>query len=62
MVFAEWLWEQTLYRLGALEVGVIGEEIDLLAPFEPTVTVIHEFQPERAASLRNWLAPPSGVS
>jgi len=54
VVFAEKLGPQTLYRLRGLEGAVIGEEFDLLMPFETIDPVRHDFQPEKAAPLRNW--------
>ena len=55
VVFSERLGPQTLYRLRGLEGAVIGEEIDLLHPFEPLERIAHDFQPDKAAPLRNWL-------
>lgn len=55
VVFSQPLGPQRLYRLRALEGGLHGQEIDLLHPFEEIQPLQHEFQPERAAPLRNWL-------
>jgi hypothetical protein len=55
VVFAERLGPQVLYRLRGLERGVVGEEMDLLHPFEPLRRIVHDFQPNKAAPLRNWL-------
>ena len=55
VVFAERLGPQTLYRLRGLEGAVQGQELDLLHPFEPLQRLVHDFQPEKAAPLRNWL-------
>jgi len=55
VVFAERLGPQTLYRLRGLEGAVQGQELDLLHPFEPLQRLVHSFQPEKAAPLRNWL-------
>lgn len=52
------LGAQTLYRLRALNSGLRDSglvELDLLHPFEPIEPIIHEFQPDKAAPLRNWL-------
>jgi hypothetical protein len=55
VVFAERLGPQMLYRLRRLEGAVQGQELDLLHPFEPLQRLVHGFQPEQAAPLRNWL-------
>ena len=55
VVFAKRLGPQTLYRLRGLEGAVQGQELDLLHPFEPLHRLVHDFQPEKAAPLRNWL-------
>ena len=55
VVFSEGLGLQRLYRLRALEGGLQGQEIDLLHPFEEIDPIQHDFQPERAAPLPNWL-------
>jgi len=55
VVFAERLGPQTLYRLRGLEGAVQGQELDLLHPFESLHRLVHDFQPEKAAPLRNWL-------
>jgi superfamily II DNA or RNA helicase len=55
VVFSERLAPQTLYRLRGLEGAVTGQELDLLHPFEPLQLIVHDFQPEKAAPLRNWL-------
>ena len=53
VVFAEKLGPQTLYRLRGLEGAVIGEEFDLLTPFETIDPVRHDFQPEKAADRKS---------
>ena len=55
VVFSERLGPQTLYRLRGLEGAVTGQELDLLHPFEPLHRIVHDFQPDKAAPLRNWL-------
>jgi superfamily II DNA or RNA helicase len=55
VVLTESLGQQRLYRLRALEGALQGREVDLLHPFEQITPVLHDFQPERAAPLRNWL-------
>jgi hypothetical protein len=52
VVHSENLGAQTLLRLRGLEAAVLGQEVDFLFPFEP---IVHDFRPERAAPLRNWL-------
>ena len=46
---------QTLMRLRGLEGAFLGNEIDLLHPFEPIEPIVHDFRPVRAAPLPNWL-------
>lgn len=55
IVAGESLGGQTLYRLRGLEHVVLGQEFDVLHPFEPIEPVQHDLQPERAAPLPNWL-------
>lgn len=55
VVLTQNLGQQTLYRLRALDGALRGRELDLLHPFEDVKPVQHDFQPERAAPLRNWL-------
>jgi hypothetical protein len=55
VVSSESLGPQTLFRLRGLENAVLGQELDILHPFEAIQPVIHELRPERAAPLTNWL-------
>ncbi len=55
IVASESLGAQTMYRLRGLENAVLGQELDLLHPFEQLEAVRHELQPDRAAPLTNWL-------
>lgn len=55
VVLSEHLGEQVLIRLRGLEGAVLGQELDLLSPFETVHPIIHNLDPERAAPLRNWL-------
>lgn len=55
VVTSQSLGPQTLYRLRGLEGAVLGNELDLLHPFEPIEPVIHKLRPDRAAPLTNWL-------
>ncbi|MHB1161571.1 MAG: helicase-related protein [Chloroflexota bacterium] len=47
--------EQRLYRLRSLEGALGGAEMELLHPFEAIEPIRREFDPRRAAPLRNWL-------
>ncbi|MFV2070819.1 MAG: DEAD/DEAH box helicase family protein, partial [Pirellulales bacterium] len=55
VVSTENLGKQTLFRLRGLENAVLGQEFDLLHPFETIEPVRHELRPQRAAPLINWL-------
>ena len=55
VVSTESLGPQTMFRLRGLENAVLGQELDVLYPFEPIEPVIHELRPDRAAPLTNWL-------
>ena len=55
VVSSENLGQETLYRLRGLENAVLGQELDVLHPFEDVDPVRHELRPERAAPLTNWL-------
>ncbi len=55
VVSSENLGPETLYRLRGLENAVLGEELDVLSPFEEVEPLQHELRPERAAPLPNWL-------
>jgi len=55
VVSSESLGPQTLFRLRGLENAVLGQELDILHPFEPIQPVIHDLRPDRAAPLTNWL-------
>jgi len=55
VVSTQSLGPQTLFRLRGLENAVLGQELDILAPFEPILAIIHELRPDRAAPLVNWL-------
>ncbi|GAB4211453.1 MAG: helicase-related protein [Roseiflexaceae bacterium] len=54
IVAADQLGGQTLYRLRCADGALRGQELDLLAPFEPIEPVRHALQPERAAPLPHW--------
>lgn len=55
VVSTENLGQETLFRLRGLENAVLGQELDILHPFEPIEPVRHELRPDRAAPLTNWL-------
>ena len=55
VVSTESLGPQTLFRLRGLENAVLGQELDVLYPFESIEPVIHDLRPDRAAPLTNWL-------
>ena len=55
VVSTQSLGPQAMLRLRGLENAVLGEELDILSPFEPVQPVQHELRPERAAPLANWL-------
>jgi ERCC4-related helicase len=42
-------------RLRGTEHAVLGQELDILVPFESVEAVRHDFQTDRAAPLDNWL-------
>src|SRR5262245_51145437 len=55
VVASENLGPQTLFRLRGIESAVLGQELDVLFPFEPVEPVRHDLRPDRAAPLDNWL-------
>ncbi|BAC90682.1 helicase-related protein [Gloeobacter violaceus] len=55
VVTADSLGPQTLYRLRGLEGAVLGQELDLLSPFEEINPIERDLRPDKAAPLRNWL-------
>lgn len=55
VVLTQKLGTQILYRLRGLDGAVQGKELDVLHPFEPIDAIRHEFAPEQAAPLSNWL-------
>ncbi|MBN1908368.1 MAG: DEAD/DEAH box helicase [Pirellulales bacterium] len=55
VVSSESLGPQALFRLHGLENAVLGQELDVLYPFEAIEPVIHDLRPDRAAPLTNWL-------
>lgn len=55
VVASENLGPQTLFRLRGLAGAVLGQELDILHPFEHVEPVIHDLRPDRAAPLANWL-------
>src|SRR5437773_3961964 len=55
VVSSENLGPQTLYRLRGLENAVLGNELDVLSPFEAVEPVQHDLRPDHAAPLVNWL-------
>lgn len=55
VVASEHFGPQIMYRLRGLENAVLGEEFDVLSPFEDIAPVQHELRPDRAAPLPNWL-------
>lgn len=55
IISSESLGKQTLYRIRGLEGTVLGNEIDVLWPFESVEPLQREIQPERAVQLIDWL-------
>ena len=55
LVASQNLGPQTLLRLRGTENAVLGQELDLLYPFETVELLRHDLQPNRAAPLANWL-------
>ncbi|NLE36763.1 MAG: DEAD/DEAH box helicase [Pirellulaceae bacterium] len=55
VVSSESLGPQTLFRLRGLENAVLGQELDILWPFELIEPRRHELRPDHAAPLTNWL-------
>ena len=55
VVSSQSLGPQTLFRLRGLENAVLGQELDVLHPFEPIEPIRHDLRPDRAAPLVNWL-------
>lgn len=55
VVSSQSLGPQTLFRLRGLENAVLGNELDILHPFEPIEPIRHDLRPDRAAPLVNWL-------
>ena len=55
VVSSQNLGKETLLRLRGTENAVLGQEIDILCPFEAVEPLRHDFQPERAEILDNWL-------
>jgi len=55
VVSTESLGQETLFCLRGLENAVLGQELDILSPFEKIKLVQHELRPENAAPLINWL-------
>jgi superfamily II DNA or RNA helicase len=55
VVTSQNLGPQTLLRLRGTENAVLGQELDILCPFESVEPVRHDLRPERAAPLDNWL-------
>lgn len=55
IVASQNLGQQTLLRLRGTENAVLGQELDILSPFESVEPVRHDLNPERAAPLDNWL-------
>jgi SNF2 family DNA or RNA helicase len=55
VVSSQSLGPQMLYRLRGLENAVRGDELDVLVPFEQIEPVRHDWRPDRAAPLANWL-------
>jgi superfamily II DNA or RNA helicase len=49
------LGPQTLLRLRGTENAALGQELDVLVPFETVEPVRHQLRPDRAAPLDNWL-------
>jgi superfamily II DNA or RNA helicase len=55
VVAIEDLGPQKLFRLRGIEHAVLGNEVDLLSPFEAIHPIHHELRPDRAAPLPSWL-------
>jgi SNF2 family DNA or RNA helicase len=55
VVTSQNLGPQTLLRLRGTENAVLGQELDILCPFESLEPVRHDLRPDRAAPLDNWL-------
>ncbi len=55
VVIAESMGQQTLYRLRGMEGAVLGQEIDILHPFEKVEPEKQALRPDQAAPLPNWL-------
>lgn len=55
VVASQNLGPQTLLRLRGTENAVLGQELDILCPFEAVEPVRHDLRPDRAAPLDNWL-------
>jgi superfamily II DNA or RNA helicase len=55
VVTSQNLGPQTLLRLRGTENAVLGQELDILSPFEPVEPVRHDLRPDRAAPFDNWL-------
>jgi len=55
VVSCESLGKQTLYRIRGLEGIVLGNEIDVLWPFESVEPLQRDIQPDRAVQLIDWL-------
>lgn len=55
IVTSQNLGPQTLYRLRGLENAVLGNELDVLFPFEAIEPIAHDWRPDRASPLANWL-------
>ena len=55
VVSTQSLGPQTLFRLRGLENAVLGQELDVLHPFEQIEPIRHDLRPDRAAPLVNWL-------
>src|SRR5262245_41456758 len=55
VVTSQNLGPQTLVRLRGTDNAVLGQELDILFPFESVEAIRHELRPDRAAPLANWL-------
>ncbi len=55
VVTSQNLGPQTLLRLRGTENAVLGQELDILCPFEPVELVRHELRPDCAGPIDNWL-------
>lgn len=55
VVTSQQLGQQTLYRLRGLEGALLGQELDLLHPFESITPVTRQLNPKQASPLPNWL-------